>query len=204
MKIKDRAKPKLPPVDPGVYIGICVGVIDLGEQYSERFKKYSNDVQIVWELVGETVEVDGEQKPRQLSRTFSVATSKKANLRAVLESWNGKKYSDEEFGDVDLFDQLGKACQLNVVLNDTGEYANVDSVIPLPKGMLAPTTETEYIKWDMDEWSDDGFKNLPEWVQEKVKQSTQYKKIHTPEEVVDFPSEGDPPAQSTSEEANPI
>ena len=30
MKIKDRAKPKLPPVEPGVYIGICVGVIDLG------------------------------------------------------------------------------------------------------------------------------------------------------------------------------
>lgn len=204
MKIKDRAKPKLPPVDPGVYIGICVGVIDLGEQYSERFKKYSNEVQIVWELVGETVEVDGEQKPRQLSRTFSVATSKKANLRAVLESWNGKKYSDEEFGDVDLFDQLGKACQLNVVLNDTGEYANVDSVIPLPKGMQAPTTETAFIKWDMDEWSDDGFKNLPEWVQDKVKQSTQYKKSHMPEEVVDFPSEEDQAEQPSVEEANPI
>ena len=204
MKIKDRAKPKLPPVDPGVYIGICVGVIDLGEQYSEKFKKYSNDVQIVWELVGETVEVDGEQKPRQLSRTFSVATSKKANIRSVLESWNGKKYSDDEFGDVDLFDQLGKACQLNVVLNDTGEYANVDSVIPLPKGMPAPTTETEFIKWDMDEWSDEGFAKLPEWVQDKVKQSTQYKKIHTPDEVVDFPSEADPPAQSGSEEENPI
>lgn len=204
MKIKDRAKPKLPPVDPGVYIGICVGVIDLGEQYSDKFKKYSNDVQIVWELVGETVEVDGEQKPRQLSRTFSVATSKKANIRAVLESWNGKKYSDDEFGDVDLFDQLGKACQLNVVLNDTGEYANVDSVIPLPKGMPAPKTDTEYIKWDMDEWSDDGFAKLPEWVQEKVKQSTQYKKIHTPEEVVDFPSETDPPPQSAPEEENPI
>lgn len=65
-------------------MAVCVGVIDLGEQYSEKFKKYSNEVQFVWELAGETVEVDGEQKPRQLSRTFTVASSKKSNLRGFL------------------------------------------------------------------------------------------------------------------------
>lgn len=186
MKIKDRAKPKVPPVEPGVYIGICIGIIDLGEQYSETFKKFSNDVMIVWELAGETVEVDGEQKPRQLSRTFSVATSKKSKLRAFLSSWNGKQYGDDEFGEVDLFDQIGKVCQLNVVLNDTGEYANIDNLMPLPKGMPAPATDTPAIRWDMDAWDDEVFKTLPEWVQEKIKQSTQYKKEHTPTDKVDF------------------
>ena len=44
MKIKDRAKPKAPPLEPGVYIAVCVGVVDLGEQYSEKFKNYSNKV----------------------------------------------------------------------------------------------------------------------------------------------------------------
>lgn len=193
MKIKDRAKPKVPPVEPGVYIGICVGVIDLGEQYSETFKKFSNDVMIVWELAGETVEVDGEQKPRQLSRTFSVATSKKSKLRAFLSSWNGKQYGDDEFGELDLFDQIGKVCQLNVVLNDTGEYANIDNLMPLPKGMPAPITDTPAIQWDMDVWDDETFKALPEWVQEKIKQSTQHKKEHTPSDSVDFKEE---PAQA--------
>lgn len=47
MRIKDRAKPKTPPVKPGVYIGICVGIIDLGEQYSEKFKNYSNKIKII-------------------------------------------------------------------------------------------------------------------------------------------------------------
>ena len=61
MKIKDRARPKVPLVEPGVYMAICVGVIDLGEQYSEKFKNYAPKLRIVWELVGETVEVDGEQ-----------------------------------------------------------------------------------------------------------------------------------------------
>ena len=82
MKIKDRAKPKTPPVGPGVYIAICIGVVDLGEQYSEKFKNYANKVKFIWELVGETIEVDGEQKPRQLSKEFTFSTSKKGSLRA--------------------------------------------------------------------------------------------------------------------------
>ena len=174
MKIKDRAKPKLPPVEPGVYIATCVGVVDLGEQYSEKFKNYRNEVQFIWELSGETVEVDGEVKPRQLSRTFSFAVGKKSSLRGFMSSWNGVQYSDEQFGELEVFDQVGRACQLNVVLNDTGEYANVDSAIPLPKGMPAPKPDTEPICWDMERWDDAVFQALPEWVQEKIKKATQY------------------------------
>ncbi len=187
LKVRDRAKPKIPPVEPGVYIAVCVGVIDLGEQYSERFKNYRNEVQFVWELAGETVEIDGEQKPRQLSRTFSVATSKKSNLRGFLSSWNGVQYSDDQFQELDLFGQAGRSCQLNVVLNDTGEYANVDSVIPLPKGVTAPAAMSPLLLWNMDEWSDQAFDALPEWVQEKIRKSTQFQKDHTPGGVVDFP-----------------
>lgn len=189
LKVKDRAKPKIPPVEPGVYIAICVGVLDLGEQYSEKFKNYRNEVQFVWELCGETVEVDGEQKPRQLSRTFSVAASKKSNLRGFISGWNGVQYSDEQFSDLDLFTQVGKACQLNVVLNDTGEYANVDSAIPLPKGMPAPVTDTAPTLWNMDEWDDKAFEALPDWVQEKIKKSTQYQQMHAPTDAVDFPTD---------------
>ena len=107
MKIKDKAKPKLPPVEPGVYIAVCIGVIDLGEQYSEKFKNYSNKVQFVWEIPSETVEVDGKQEPRQLSKDFTISASNKGNLRGFVSSWNSKQYSDEEFLEVDLFDQIG-------------------------------------------------------------------------------------------------
>lgn len=203
LKVKDRAKPKLPPVEPGVYIGICVGVIDLGEQYSEKFKNYRNEVQIVWELVGETVEVDGEQKPRQLSRTFSVAASKKSSLRGFVSGWNGVQYSDDQFADLDLFDQAGKVCQLNVVLNDTGEYANVDSVIPLPKGMPASKTDTPLILWNMDNWTNEGFEALPEWVQEKIKKSTQYQKDHTPGDSIDFKGPAQTAAPAVQQKATP-
>lgn len=185
MKIKDRAKPKVPPVDPGVYMAVCIGIIDLGKQYSEAFKNYSNKCMIVWELPGETIEIDGEQKPRQLSKEFTIASSNKSNLRKFIESWNGKTYSDEEFINIELFDQIGKPCQLNVVLNSTGEYANVDNIMPIPRGFPAPTTETPPIKWDIEAWNDEVFNTLPEWIQEKIKKSTQYQKDHAPETPVE-------------------
>lgn len=200
MRIKDRTKPKLPPVEPGVYMAVCVGVIDLGEQYSEKFKKYSNDVRIVWELAGVTAEIDGEQKPRQLGRDFHIAVSKKSAIRSVLSSWNGRQYTDDEFRELDLFDQLGQPCQLNVVLNDTGEYANVDNVIPLPRGMPSPAASSALLRWDMDQWSDEAFAELPEWAQEKIKKSTQYQQMHAPSDPVDFPpaEPGEAPAATSS------
>lgn len=184
MKIKDRAKPKAPPVEPGVYMAVCVGVVDLGEQYSEKFKSYSNKVKFVWALPSELIEIDGKQEERQLSKEFTISASKKASLRNFLESWNGKSYSDEEFGEFDLFDQIGKPCQLQVVLNETKEYSNVANLMPLPKGMPGPTTKTAFFTWDMDNWDDVVFDALPAWTREQIMKSTQYQKDHAPDTVV--------------------
>ena len=193
MKIKDRAKPKTPPVEPGVYMAVCVGVIDLGEQYSEKFKNYSNKVKFVWALPSETIEIDGKTEERQLSKEFSFSVSKKGGLRTFLESWNSKTYSDDEFAELDVFDQVGKPCQLQVVLNDTGEYSNVANLMPLPKGMPAPVSNTAFITWDMDAWDDAVFETLPEWTKEQIKKSTQYQKDHAPDTTVEVK----PPAEET-------
>jgi len=184
MKIKDKVKPTLPPVQPGVYVAVCIGVADLGEQYSEYYKSYSNKVRIIWELPGETCTVDGVEQPRQLSREFTMSKRKNSKLRSFLSSWAGKAYTDEEFGELDLNDLVGKPGQLNVVLNDTGEYANVDTILALPKGMAAPTTETKPILWDMAHWDDAAFQALPEWLQGQIKKSTQYQKEHAPTDTI--------------------
>ncbi len=192
MKIKDRAKPKTPPVEPGVYMAICIGFVDLGEQYNETFKNYGNKGLYIWELVGETIEIDGEQKPRQLSKEFTISSSSKGNLRKFLESWNGKTYGDDEFGELDLFEMIGKPCQLNVVLNDTKEYANVDNLMPLPRGFSVPPSATPPIKWDIDAWDDEVFKALPEWIQDKIKKSSQYQQNHAPATVIEIKDEPAP------------
>lgn len=189
MKVKDRAKPKTPPVEPGVYMAICIGCVDLGEQYNETFKNHSNKCLYIFELIGETIEVDGEMKPRQLSKEFAISASSKSNLRKFIESWNGKSYTDDDFMELDLFDQIGKSCQLNVVLNDTKEYANIDNLMPLPRGVPAFTTETAPVRWDMSAWDDEVFKTLPEWIQDKIKKSTEYAADHAPETVIEVKEE---------------
>ena len=201
MKIKDRSKPKAPPVEPGVYMAVCVGVVDLGEQYSEMFKSYSNKVKFVWALPSETIEIDGKPEERQLSKEFTISASKKAALRNFLESWNGNTYSDEEFGEFDLFDQIGKACQLQVVLNETKEYSNVANLMPLPKGMPVPTSKTAFFTWDMDAWDDAALEKLPAWTQEQIKKSTQYQKNHAPDTVV---AVQDQPAPADASASCPI
>lgn len=201
-KIKDRAKPSIPPVSPGTYVGICVHAIDIGEQlvtFKDK-KNYSNQIMYVFELVGEFIEVDGVQQPRTLSRTFTFSKSEKSGLRKFVESWQGKKFSNEEFGEFDTNDVVGKEAMINVVLNDSGEYANIDSVIPLPKGMSAGTPQSKLIKFDIDPWNQAAFDGLPEWAQERIKKSTQYQKDHAPETTVEVKQE----AQSAKQEECPI
>jgi hypothetical protein len=164
-------------------------VVDLGEQFSEKFKNHSNKVKFVWALPSETIEIDGKTEERQLSKEFTFSVSKKGGLRAFLESWNSKTYSDDEFAELDVFDQLGKPCQLQVVLNDTGEYSNVANLMPLPKGMPAPVSSTPLITWDMDKWDDAVFEKLPEWTQEQIKKSTQYQKNHAPTDTIEVKAE---------------
>lgn len=183
-KIGTRAKPKTPPVEPGVYMAVCVGVVDLGEQYSEKFKNYSNKLKFVWALPSETIEIDGKVEERQLSKEFTFSVSKKGVLRSFLESWNSKTYSDDEFAELEVFDQIGKPCQLQVVLNETKEYSNVANLMPLPKGMPAPTSKTAFFTWDTEAWDDAAFEKLPAWTQEQIKKSTQYQKDHAPTDTI--------------------
>lgn len=184
MKIRDRVRPKTPPVAPGVYMAVCVGVVDLGEQYSELYKNYSNKCKFIWAIPSETIEVDGKTEERQLSREFSVATKATSKLRSFLSSWNSKAYSDEEYMDLDIMGQIGKPCMLNVVLSESGEYANVDSIMPIPNGMPAPTTKTSFFSWDMDQWDDTALEKLPAFIQDQIKKSTQYQKEHAKIETV--------------------
>lgn len=181
MKIKDRAKPALPPVPAGQYLAVCVGVYDLGEQYSEKFKNYSPKIMISFDIPTLTIEVEGKQEPRQLSREFTISGKNNSKLRAFISSWNGTQYSDEAFGEFDPLTQIGKPAMINVLLNETGEYANIDTIMPLFPGLPAPTSPTPLRVWDMDNWDDKAFEDLPAWVQEKIKKSSQYQKEHVPQ-----------------------
>lgn len=205
MILGTRFKPKTPPVEPGTYLAVCVGIYELGEQVKNWNEKtsYANQVTFVFEIPAKTIEVNGKMEPRQLSTTLNIARSANGKLRKFLSSWTGIAFTDTSFGDFDTDTLLGSAAMIHVVLNDTGEYSNIDSIMKLPEGMPAPTTKTRLMAFDIDEWDQEVFDALPEWVQEKIKKSTQYQKRHAPETEVDFPAQSTPAAAAPPVQAVP-
>lgn len=213
LKIKKKSGSSVPPMEAGTYPAVCVGIVDLGEQYSETFKKYSDKLLVIWEIPPQTIEIDGEDKPRWLSKDFSASLNEKSNLYQTLVSWRGKAFTENEltedengFMQFSVLDMLGTGCFLQVIVEekDGNSYNRITSVISLPAGMSAPTTETPLIAFDMDAWDDEVFNSLPVWIQDRIKKSTQYQKLHVPTDPVDVDTSGGQNQEQAQKEENPI
>jgi hypothetical protein len=166
------------PIPEGVHTAICYAIIDLGMHYSEKFGKTSHKALIMWELPEEKIEVDGEEKPRAISKEYTLSLSEKANLRKDLQAWRGKAFTDEELAGFDLQNVLGKGCQLQVIHTEQNgkTYTNIASIMGLPKGMKLDDSFNPKIYFDLG--SPDALTemaNLPAWVQDKIKASETYK-----------------------------
>lgn len=195
LKVKNKKRPSLPPVVGGTYPAVCVGIVDLGYQYNEKYKEYKEKVLFIWELSGVTIEVDGEQKPRWLSKDFSSTLNEKGNLSKFIVPWRGKNFTEEELNGegFDLKELLGEGCLLQVIVEekDGNQYNRITGCMGFPMGTPAPVTESELLWFDMDEWDDGAMTKFPDWVQDKIKKSTQYQKLHAPAETIEVkPPEG--------------
>ena len=188
MKLKDKVKPAIPPMEGGVYMAVCVTVADLGDQYSEKFKNTHRKVVFSFDIPSETVEVDGET--RQLSKRCTFSVSKRGTLNKMLNAWLNANMSEQDLAELDLFDFAGKACQIRVTVSEDGAHNNVEDVMALPKGMPAPMTDTPIITYDIDE---DGFlgekwEALPGWMRDTIEKSEQYQQ-NPPDKPLDMPAE---------------
>ena len=199
MKLKDKVKPSIPPMENGVYMAVCTMVIDIGQHYSEKFKKVDSRLLIAFDIPDETIEVDGEQKPRQLSKRFTYSSNPKGTLFKILCSWLNKKFSEDELRDMDLFSLIGKGCQVQVTVSEDGKYNNIENVMALPRGVPAPVSSNPSYTYDIDEngFSGDTWDGLPEWVRGVIEKSEQYQQ-DPPDKPLDMP-----PADAKQSESAP-
>lgn len=160
------------------YPAVCYALIDLGEQYSPTFDKFSRKVTIGWEIVGETILIDGETMPRTFFNTYTASLSQKSLLRKDLISWRGRDFTVEELKGFNLRNIVGVPCMLQVVhrKNSDGSktYANLASVTKIPKGFPAPKGTLPELIYDIEESDPAMVDELPEWMAEKVKASRTY------------------------------
>lgn len=168
------------PVSEGVHVATCISIVDLGDQYSELYDKTQRKVMLTWEVADDVVEVDGLEKPRVISKEYTLSLSEKASLRAHLEAWRGKAFKLDELEGFDLRNVLGKSCQMQIVhIEKNGStYANIKSIMALPKGMAAVPAAGNLTYFALD---DPGclevLDKLPKWIQDKIIKSSTYKAL---------------------------
>lgn len=135
------------PAPAGPTAARCCDVRDLGmiESVFSGKPKTQHKLLVSW-VIGQERE-DG--KPFIVSKRYTASLHEKAALRADLESWRGKAFTESELDAFDVETVIGAPCFLNVVHNkkDGRVFANVQSIMPLPKGMQAPSVPTDYVRW---------------------------------------------------------
>jgi len=160
-------------VDEGTHIAICTAVVGIGPQETHFGEK--EQLKIRFEIPLERVtykDKDGidVEGPMIVWKTYTASLNEKANLRKDLESWRSKKFTDIELDGWDIGAIVGKPCMITIVHteNSGNIYANVATVTGIPKGTIVPASENELIDFNFDDYTDDQFETLPEWLQIKV------------------------------------
>ena len=130
--------------------------------------KVAPKVRITWELN----EMMSDGRPFSISREYTASIGDKANLRKDLEAWRGRPFSAEELRNFSLENVLGAPCLLGIVHKPSKDnskvYANVGSIMALPKGMPSPELVNPAVKFDIGTFDQKVFDGLSSYVQKKI------------------------------------
>lgn len=160
----------------GTHVARCYSLIDIGTHHGEWQGQATvrNQVIVRWEVPGETITVDGVDKPMVASKFYTNSLSEKANLRKDLVAWRGKEFTTEELMKFDLTSILNAPCMITVAHSPEGK-AKVVSVSGLPKGFKCPPRVNALQTFWIDEWDEEVFQSLPEGFQRLIHESDEGK-----------------------------
>lgn len=169
---------KLPP--EGTHVARVVGLIYIGTVKTEwqGIPKDTYKIRLSWELPNErAVFKEGEtEKPFVISAEYSFSMGAKANLRPIVEGIIGTSLLDEEAQGFDIEQILGKPCLVSISIKEgkTSKYVIVNSTSALLKGVDCPPQENETKILSYENWNEDYYQSLPDFIKEKVESSKEY------------------------------
>jgi hypothetical protein len=175
------------PIPPGNHIARCIEMIHIGTITEDSTSIYAgkqvNKVRLTWETPDELHDFGKGPQPFMISKEFTLSMNEKATLRKMLESWRGVAFKEEEAKAFDVTRLLAKACMLSVIhkTSRTGKvYAEISSIASLPKGFECPAQVNPSKVLSFDEWNEDLFNSLPDFLKNKIKSSREYAAMINP------------------------
>lgn len=177
--------------EPGVHIARLCQILDYGKQVDKFSPEGRFKVEFVWELPLDTHVFNEDIGPQPLlvDRKYGNTMGRGSEMKKAIESMLGQSV-DKDF---ELDSLIGTLCNLNLSLEQDGEYENVviQSFMPLTKeqafikGKLA-TAEQLDIKYpavtaqfllDLDNYDEEAHQNylsLPQYKQDNIAKSETY------------------------------
>lgn len=176
MIAKSTGSANIEKLESGVYTAVSAALIDLGMQKNEKFEKVQRKFRLIWTILDEYIEINGEQLARTMSKEYSFSLHEKSSLRKDLQAWRNKAFTEDELNGFNLLNILNKACQLQIIKEEKNgnAYNNIISIMALPKGIqVTQLGETYYFDIETKEtWKN--WEKIPQWIQDTIKKAENY------------------------------
>jgi len=126
--------------------GVCVDAVDMGEverTYPDGKTKTVNRLRIVFETDAELA----SGKTATVALFCNATVGKGSTLAKMLKTWMGRELTKEEVRDgFDVESMIGQPAWLIVSQTEDGQYANIDVLAQMPKGMTPLEPTGEYVR----------------------------------------------------------
>ena len=147
---KEGATSKIPPHPEGQYATRCIDLIDYGMVQMTWQGRTKNKHRICLRFwCGEHGEdEEGKKIPLWVDAFYTLTLDERGSMRPFLQAWRGQAFTADELKGFNVAVLVGKDAMIQVSHNTKGErtYANIDSIMRLPKGMEGPGDLSGYIR----------------------------------------------------------
>lgn len=179
-------------IPAGNYMARCYQMIEIGT-VSEVIlgeTKVLKKIRIGWELPTElkVFNSDKGEQPCVISKEYTLSMHEKSSLRNDLKSWRGKDFTEEEARSFDVTKLLGQPCMINIIhkpgkSDPAKTYQQISGITGVPKGVPVPELINPIFCLSYDEFDEDKFETLPDFIKEKMKGSIEYAAIKMPHAI---------------------
>jgi hypothetical protein len=165
----------------GVFLARCYKMVDVGTQTETGMygTKENRKIYLYWEILqtadGEEVKMENGDQPFSIFNSYKLSMHPKAALRKHLDSWRGKKFTDDEAAEFEITKLLDKFCLLQIThstsKDGTKTYANVDGIMNTKKTVKGVN---EISSFSIENPDMEVFNDLPEWLQKKIEEAPEW------------------------------
>lgn len=135
----------------GWCLAVCTRVVDKGTHWNDRKQKYERKLMIAFESAKLMSTGDYANEPFLLFANFNYSMYASSHLCKFIEDWSGRRFPTQEEADIfDLATLIGKKAFCNVVHSEDGKFTNIQTIGPVPDGMIAPDIKGKTILIDQD------------------------------------------------------